>query len=229
MGSSRDFDAARDFFRVVAKSWSRNYQDGGTMGDRISRFASVLAARVAPGAAVLDFGCGSGEIARHLAARGWRVAGADITPEMLAAAHALDRDGSVAWHLVEADRPLPFAPGSFDAVIASSVLEYAAYPDLTIAALARLLRAGGCLIVSVPDPRDRLRRREGRRRALLRMPGAAWLARRTRWAEGAQYLKVSRNRFPLPRWSRLLAAAGLAPEPVGSCQGPLAILIARKS
>jgi 2-polyprenyl-3-methyl-5-hydroxy-6-metoxy-1,4-benzoquinol methylase len=221
--------SAEAFFRAVAPAWSGHYRAGGALAERVPIFAAALEARVPPPAAILDFGCGSGEIARHLVERGWRVTGCDITEAMIRAARAADPEARVAWHLVEQGQALPFEHQSFDAVISSSVLEYVARPEVTLAMLAGLLKPRGYLLVSVPDPRDPARRREARRRAALRIPGVAALARRTRWAEGAHYLLVSRNRFPLERWARLLRAAGLEPEPAPTSRGALALLAARKA
>src|SRR5665213_1127169 len=120
MGSIRDSDAARAFFRAKASSWSRNYDQGGGMGDRIAIFAAALSPRLPPGGSILDFGCGSGEIARHLAGQGWRVTGCDITPEMIAAARAGDEAHRVEWRLLDHGAP-PFSAPQFDGIIASSV------------------------------------------------------------------------------------------------------------
>ncbi len=220
-------DAAREFFRAKAPSWSRNYGAGGAMGGRIALFADALASRIPPGGSILDFGCGSGEIARALAGQGWRVTGCDITPEMIDAARAHDKTRSVHWQLIEHGAP-PFSNSQFDGIIASSVLEYAEDPGAIIVALARALNPGGVLILSVPDPRHPLRRREARKRLALRLPGLAGLLRRTRWADGVAYLAISRNRFGLARWAGLLAQAGLKAEFPAPCSGPLALVAARK-
>jgi 2-polyprenyl-3-methyl-5-hydroxy-6-metoxy-1,4-benzoquinol methylase len=216
------------FFRSKAAFWSENYQPGGGMDDRVAVFASALASRLPGGAEILDFGCGSGAIARRLADDGWRITGCDITPEMIEAARAEDTSRRVRWEHIGTTTALPFAAGAFDAVLASSVLEYVDRPDDTISYLARVLRPGGLLIASVPDLRHVSRQRERQRQRILSIPGIAWLARRTRWAEGAHYLSISRNRFDFPYWIALFGQAGLVAEPVQPCRGPLAVLIARK-
>ena len=216
------------FFRSKAASWSANYGTGGGMGDRIALFVSEFARRLPRGAEILDFGCGSGNIARRLAEEGWRVTGCDSTAEMIAMAQAEDADNLVRWQVIGSALALPFAVGRFDAVLVSSVLEYVDSPKETIQALAHALRPGGLLIASVPDLRHLSRRRERWRRCLLLLPGAAWLASKSRWAEGAHYLRISRNRFPIARWIDLLAQCGFHVEPVSPCSGALAVLIAYK-
>ena len=60
------------------------------MAERVERFASVLQSHVALGESVLDFGCGTGEIAKGLADRGWAVTGCDGSEEMLERARQWD-------------------------------------------------------------------------------------------------------------------------------------------
>ena len=74
-------------------------------------WADELAARVAPapGAAVLDVGCGTGIVARRLAGDGRRVVGLDATAAMLEVARAAARREGLAieWREGAAER-LPF-------------------------------------------------------------------------------------------------------------------------
>ena len=198
------------------------------MAGRIAQFSAALSARLPKDGTVLDFGCGSGNIALHLAREGWQVTGCDVTAEMIEAARAADVDGRVRWIVIDFVGVLPFEQGRFDAVVASSVLEYVDRPAETVAVLAARLRPGGVFLASVPDPRHPVRRREGRRRLALRLPGLASILGRTRWAEGTHYLMISRNRFSLARWVDLLSEAGLVVEPVAACTGTLALLCARR-
>ena len=48
------------------------------------------------------------------------------------------------------DRPLPFAPCSFDGAIMSSVLEHLSDPAAALGEVARILRPGGKLVVELP-------------------------------------------------------------------------------
>lgn len=217
----------RAFFERKAASWSHNYDRGGGMADRVAIFADVLSSRLPPNGTILDFGCGSGDIASHLAAEGWHVTGCDITPEMIAAAKARDPQQRVKWVVLERGL-LPFAAAQFDGVIASSVLEYVEDPAVLVAALSAVLKPGGVLVISVPDLRHPLRWREATERVALHIPGLAALLGRTRFAERGAYLRVSRRRLGLSRWAELLAKAGLDVEVPEPCRGPLAVLAGRK-
>lgn len=80
---------------------------------------------------VLDLGVGTGQIAVALAARvsGLSITGVDLSPAMLDVARrniaAAGLDGRVS--LVHADtKALPFAPGSFDAVMSNSLVHHVA-------------------------------------------------------------------------------------------------------
>ncbi len=114
---------------------------------------------LAPGARVLDVGCGSG---RHAAAAyrlpGARVVGVDVAcPDLSAARERLqlhDRlgaHGGGRWDLCAADGlRLPFAEDRFDLVVCAEVLEHVRADDRVLAEIARVLRPGGDLAVSVP-------------------------------------------------------------------------------
>ncbi|MBL8384243.1 MAG: class I SAM-dependent methyltransferase [Burkholderiales bacterium] len=234
-GASDTAAGVATYFDGVADIWSRNYAAAGSMAERVDRFAVALAAGgVAAGARVLDFGCGSGDITRALAARGFAMTGADISPGMLAAARRTPAAAGVTWvPLIAADgAPLPFDPGAFDAVIASSVLEYVADPRVLIAALARLLRPGGLLAFTVPDMRDPGRQEEARwmarmdapwRRIVLRLLPAR-LPLRIR----LDYLRRSIHRIAPEEWRVLVDGCGLRASPVAPCSGPLLMMAASR-
>ena len=96
------------------------------------------------GRRVLDAGCGGGLVARELAVAGAEVVGVDRSLGSLEVARrAVDRSiGSFRPVRGRLER-LPFADGSFDAVVAADVLEH--LPDLpaAVAELARVLAPGG--------------------------------------------------------------------------------------
>jgi 2-polyprenyl-6-hydroxyphenyl methylase/3-demethylubiquinone-9 3-methyltransferase len=96
------------------------------------------------GRLVLDAGCGGGLVARELAAAGAEVVGVDRSLGSLGVARrAAGRSiGSFCPVQGRLER-LPFAGGSFDAVVAADVLEH--LPDLpaAVAELARVLAPGG--------------------------------------------------------------------------------------
>ena len=114
---------------------------------------------VGPGDLVLDLGCGFGRHAFEAARRGASVVALDAGPDEVAQVRAtlgamVEAGELAAGHpatAVQGDAlALPFADGTFDRVIASEVLEH--IPDDTAAMreLARVLRPGGAMAVTVP-------------------------------------------------------------------------------
>lgn len=213
-------------FDAEAPGWERNYQAGGAMTTRFERFTRALEQAIGRDGCVLDFGCGTGALARVLVQRGWQVSGTDASDAMLAQARQLSPDLKLVP--LPLGGPLPFEDCRFDAVVASSVFEYLADPQATVRELARLLVPGGVLLCTVPDPRDPGRRRERLRQAVARFGPAWWLLRRTRWAAYAGYLRLSVNRMPLEGWVRIAENAGLRAGPVPDCVDGLALLTLTK-
>ncbi|MBA2643014.1 MAG: methyltransferase domain-containing protein [Actinobacteria bacterium] len=104
---------------------------------------------VGPGEA-LDAGMGAGRLLAELAQRGWVVSGIDASAEMVAAARSRLPDS--AARLVQGKiESLPFPDASFDAVVATGVLEYSEL-ERALSELARVLRPGGLAVVSYPNP-----------------------------------------------------------------------------
>lgn len=97
-----------------------------------------------PGAApgrLLDVGCGGGLLAPHVAGRGYRHVGVDLSSSALtvAAEHGVDP--------VQADAAaLPFGDASFDVVVAGEVLEHVSDLEGTVAEALRVLRPGGTFV-----------------------------------------------------------------------------------
>jgi SAM-dependent methyltransferase len=116
----------------------------------------VLAAAAAPpaGGTALDVGCGPGALARRLAAGPAppaAVVGVDINAYLLGEAAALARGAGLAGRLTFARgdaAALPFPDASFDAALASTLLEEVD-ADRALAELARVVRPGGRVAVAV--------------------------------------------------------------------------------
>jgi SAM-dependent methyltransferase len=116
----------------------------------LRRRCGFLETQLAPGARVLDLGCGTGSLAHRLSSRGFRVAGCDPSAGMLGV--AARRGLAVARAPAQV---LPFAAGTFDGVYTVAVLHHVAAPEAVAAALTemvRVLRPGGVAVVWDHNP-----------------------------------------------------------------------------
>ena len=113
-----------------------------------------------PGERLLDLGCGFGRHAHEALKRGADVVACDLArPELervLDTARVIAAEGeadpSVMAAAVQSDMTgLPFGDESFDRGIASEVLEHVPDDEAAFAELARVLRPGGRIAVTVPS------------------------------------------------------------------------------
>ena len=130
-------------------AWSGSYDEPGNPIIAIEQPALwSLVDRLAPGRA-LDAACGTGRHAGHLVALGHEVLGIDLTPEMLERARA----NVAGARFVEADLlTIPAAEGQFDLVVCGLALSHLRDLEAAVAELARVLRPGGHLVISVLHP-----------------------------------------------------------------------------
>jgi SAM-dependent methyltransferase len=102
----------------------------------------AFAARLAPGARVLDAGAGEGQYRRFFARQHY--VGADLGV------------GDAGWNYAGLDvlanlAELPFAPGCFDAAINIVTLEHLREPAAALAEISRTLKDGGLLLLVAPQ------------------------------------------------------------------------------
>ena len=107
------------------------------------------AAGAVAGGRVLDAGCGAGW-GTALLAREAEAVGVDLSPAAIAAAR---REHGEEAEFAEGDLgALPFGEAAFDAVVCFEALTHLADPAAALAELRRVLRPGGLLLASAPNP-----------------------------------------------------------------------------
>lgn len=147
-----------EFKALEARGWgarAESYDD--LTGQITARVAEHLldCALVRRGMRVLDVATGPGHVAGRALARGALATGIDLAPEMLAVARR--RHPGLELIEADADGPLPFADGCFDAVVGSFVLNHLPRPDRALLEFGRVLAPGGAAAFSVWDRPERMR------------------------------------------------------------------------
>ena len=109
---------------------------------KVVEFVATTAG-LGPGSAVLEVGCGTGQLTERLASCGFRLTAIDIGPSLIAAARRRLAGAEVSL-LATSFEDLPAAAASFDLVISSAAFHWID-PEVAFAKSARLLRPGGWL------------------------------------------------------------------------------------
>lgn len=124
-----------------------------------ARVRTVLRlAAIRPVDRVLEIGCESGHLLLALPPCGLRL-GADISRAALADAQARTRSATavrVAFTQIDAARPLPVAPGRFDVIIISEMLEHVADPRIVLEQVHAIATPETRIVITVPNERPKL-------------------------------------------------------------------------
>lgn len=109
--------------------------------------AAFVERLAAPGARILDAGCGTGRVAIRLSCRGFRVDGVDVDASMLAVAQRAEP--SLTWACADLSSLGPVVPGPYDVIVAAGnvlPLLAAGTEARAIAELAQRLSPKGFLV-----------------------------------------------------------------------------------
>jgi 2-polyprenyl-3-methyl-5-hydroxy-6-metoxy-1,4-benzoquinol methylase len=95
---------------------------------------------------ILDVGCGSGNLLRRIAERGFKV---------LSGCDALERSAELpeacAYAQVDLNQKLPYADNSFSTIFSIEVIEHLENPRAHVREMHRLCKEGGTVILSTPN------------------------------------------------------------------------------
>ena len=150
--ASREPEAFRDFEREGWQRAAAVYERSWARVTALTAAPLLDAAGVGSGSAMLDVCSGPGTIAGAAAARGAEARGIDLSENFVGMARRRHPDARFETGDAEA---LPFADGAFDAAVSGYGIIHLPRPAAALAEMARVLRPGGRLAVSVwapPEP-----------------------------------------------------------------------------
>jgi SAM-dependent methyltransferase len=131
---------------VTAHEWGTAPEFVGPRHELRERLLLDLFLSAGAGPEVLDAGAGQGSLSTKLVELGFEVTSSDASPAAVAVL-----ENRLSSPVVRADvSSLPFDEESFDAVILGEVLEHVEDDRGALAEVARVLRPGGVLALSVP-------------------------------------------------------------------------------
>jgi ubiquinone/menaquinone biosynthesis C-methylase UbiE len=143
-------------YKAIYDRWHRNLPvdaEASTPWHRMIR-ESIVEADLA-GRKVLEIGCGRGGFACWLAhmSPAMRLTAADYSPAAVAMGQSFAASAqlhNIDWCVADIQR-LPWPDGCFDTVVSCETIEHVPAPRSAIAELARVLRPGGKLFLTVPN------------------------------------------------------------------------------
>lgn len=144
------------------QAWDRKYSQAdpraadvgrGVHAAKDAKIIQALRPYLEPGSRVLEAGCGTGRLSIHLAisyrAQCW---GVDYSWQGIGFARELAERMAGSVRLVLGDLcRLPAKDDSFDVVFADSVLEHVPEYQVALSEMARVVRPGGVVVVTVPN------------------------------------------------------------------------------
>jgi ubiquinone/menaquinone biosynthesis C-methylase UbiE len=169
---------------------------------------------------LLDLGCGNGFIAEHIRPHlaAGHIVGLDIAPGILAAARARLAGVVTPCEWVEgtADDLSAFGDATFDRVMATYMLHYVRDIAACVAEARRVLRPGGCFLVTTDRPDSMVEMWDVHFTALRAMSAPERLFRATPKARislsnGQEYLAPRFSRVELRAWQDQLQFADAGP------------------
>jgi ubiquinone/menaquinone biosynthesis C-methylase UbiE len=130
-------------------AWSATYDlPGNPLISVEEPVVQAMIDSIAPGRA-LDAACGTGRHTKYLAEKGFDTTGIDCSPEMLELARVKVPEARFELGDLTA---IPFASGSFDFALCALALDHTDDLRTPVAELARVVRPGGCVIISTLHP-----------------------------------------------------------------------------
>ncbi len=129
--------------------FEKRFVNSARRSQRVAEYAERMLGLVgsAPGQSYLDFGCGNGTAAAHLASKlGLKVTGIDVDPEQIEAARVRSEETAKVRFLTADGTELPFDDNEFDFVASHMVTHHIPDWQNALQQMLRVLKPNGCLI-----------------------------------------------------------------------------------
>jgi methionine biosynthesis protein MetW len=134
--------------KQIVKDAHKGYYSAGEYSDDRYRWTITTFLSSCQGKRILEVGCGNGRLLKLLQVAN-EVVGVDASEDGIVA--CVER--GIEGHCMDpSSEPLPFADESFDVVICLESMEHLMSPYYALMEMRRVLKTGGTLICSVPNP-----------------------------------------------------------------------------
>ena len=143
--------SSKGYFDEVAGQWDEMRQS--FFSDAV-REKALSVADVEPGKRAADIGAGTGFIAEALTRKGFSVVAVDQSEEMLGEMQRRFVESDPIDYRVGEAECLPISDDSVDYAFANMYLHHVKDPPAAIEEMARILRAGGTLVITDLDEHD---------------------------------------------------------------------------
>ena len=134
------------------KSSPRGYHSASACAhhDELNAAIRRLFPRCAPGARILDAGCGNGVLAGALLREGFRVTGIDVSQTGIDLCRQAYPEGVFHLGSISDEHFVDLVGADYDLIVAAEVIEHLYSPAAFLNNCRRALKQGGSLIITTP-------------------------------------------------------------------------------
>lgn len=138
----------QELFRFMDKQHFYNQRENYQMGGMRKEYVLNLVPEGTE--TVLDIGCGNGELAEALRAKGCKVTGVDISEKAIEEAKKFLDEG-FCFDIEKENWPDKLLTKKFDLIIVSEVIEHLFDPIVFMKKIKPLVKTGGRIIITTPN------------------------------------------------------------------------------
>ncbi|MGB7328982.1 MAG: class I SAM-dependent methyltransferase [Rubripirellula sp.] len=201
--------------------WSERYNEKPAWNQRLDVVVKAIIGSY-PGSfqdkQLLDFGCGTGDVAKALAHLGGQVLAIDASEQMITKGNTTNSDPKISFRQFQVksdpnqlrDQLLAEDHALFDAAVSSSVMEYVPDPLVALQTIHSVLNENGHLWFTVPSDDTPRRKIESVIKATRLHHPLKLVLGLSKVGRLMHHLSYSNNRFSAARWIELCQQAGFS-------------------